>query len=175
MNVSKKDAIIDIIISIVLAIIGIVLMAKPENTLNTIAIILGSAVIIYGIYVIVRYCVTKEKWGESVYTNNLIIGVMLIILGLILFIYVSIIESLIRIVIGIWMIYNALIKLGQALIFKDINKKTWIMLSIISILTVLLGLYITFYAGALIKILGIIILIYAIIDIVQTIIYMVKE
>lgn len=170
----KRERWIDIIISSVLALIGIILMANPKNTLNVIAGILGTIVIIYGLYRLIIFFVKKETFDEDIiYDNGLVIGIMSIICGLILFMYMGIIESILRIIIGVWIVYNGIIKLIEAKIFKD--TKLWPVLIISSSVTIVLGLYITFYAGALITILGGVILTYSIIDIVQTVIYNKKE
>ncbi|MGN1298849.1 MAG: DUF308 domain-containing protein [Candidatus Scatovivens sp.] len=174
-KILKRERWMDIIISIILAIIGIVLIAKPENTLNAIAVTLGSIVIIYGLYKILKFFIKKESFEEEIYGNGLVTGIMIIIFGLILFMYIGIIESLLRITIGIWMVYNGLIKIFESKVFKDLNSTLWLCLVISSIVSIVLGLYITFYSGALIKILGVLILIYSLIDIVQTIIYNNKE
>lgn len=169
----KRERKIDILISSILALIGIVLMIKPENTLNAIAIILGTITIIYGLYRLLNFIIKKEIIGELLYDNGLVIGIMSIICGLILIIYIGIIETVLRIIIGLWIVYNGIIKILEANIFK--YTSLWPALIISSSISIALGLYITFYSGALITILGGIILTYSIIDIVQTVIYNKKE
>ena len=80
-KILKRERWIDIIISVILAIIGIILMAKPETTLNTIAAILGAIVIAYGIYKVIRFFIKKESFETNVYSNGLALGIMIIILG----------------------------------------------------------------------------------------------
>jgi len=174
MNIEKimnREKWVDFIISIILIFIGTILIVKPVNTLNFISIVLGIIVTIYGLFKILKYLKDKEQFGEELYNNNLIIGIMIIIFGVILFMYTSIIESLLRIMIGLWMVYNSLIKLIEARIFKDINTKMWLFFIISSIITILSGLYIILHSRAIIKIIEEIIIIYAILDIIEIILY----
>lgn len=170
-KIMKREKWVDIIISVILIIIGTILILRPVNTLNFIAIVLGAIVTIFGIYKIIKYFQDKEEFGENIYNNNLVIGIMIIIFGLILFMYTSIIESLLRILMGLWIVYNSLIKLIEARIFKDINNKMWLFFIISSIAAILVGLYIILHSGAIIQIVGALVIIYAILDIVETIIY----
>ena len=170
-KIMKREKWVDIIISVILIIIGAILILRPVNTLNFIAIVLGAIVTIFGIYKIIKYFHDKEEFGENIYNNNLVIGIMIIIFGLILFMYTSIIESLLRILIGLWIVYNSLIKLIEARIFKDINNKMWLFFIVSSIAAILVGLYIILHSGAIIQIVGALVIIYSILDIVETIIY----
>ena len=170
-KIMNREKWVDFIISFVLIFIGIILILKPVNTLNFISFILGVIVIGYGLYKILKYIKDKEQFEDNLYNNNLIIGIMIIIFGVILFMYTSIIESLLRIVIGLWMVYNSLIKLIEARIFKDINKRMWLFFIISSIIAILAGLYIILHSGAIIQIIGGIIIIYSILDIIEIIIY----
>lgn len=170
-KIMKREKWVDIIISVILIIIGTILILRPANTLNFIAIVLGAIVTILGIYKIIKYFHDKEEFGENIYNNNLVIGIMIIIFGLILFMYTPIIESLLRILIGLWIVYNSLIKLIEARIFKDINNKMWLFFIISSIAAILVGLYIILHSGAIIQIIGVLVIIYSILDIVETIIY----
>ena len=170
-KIMKREKWVDIVISVILIIIGTILILRPVNTLNFISIVLGAIVTIFGIYKIIKYFNDKEEFGENIYNNNLVIGIMIIIFGLILFMYTSIIESLLRILMGLWIVYNSLIKLIEARIFKDINNKMWLFFIISSIAAILVGLYIILHSGAIIQIVGSLVIIYAILDIVETIIY----
>ena len=169
----KRERKIDIIISSILALIGMILILKPKNTLNVISIISGVVAITYGLYRLLNFIIKKEIVGELLYDNGLVIGIMSIICGLILIVYIGIIETVIRIIMGLWIVYNGMIKILEANIFK--YTSLWPALIISSSISIVLGLYITFYSGALITILGGVILIYSIIDIVQTVIYSKKE
>ena len=174
MNIEKimnREKWVDFIISIILIFIGTILIVKPVNTLNFISIVLGIIVTIYGLFKILKYLKDKEQFGEELYNNNLIIGIMIIIFCVILFMYTSIIESLLRIMIGLWMVYNSLIKLVESRIFKEINKNMWLFFVISSIITILAGLYVILHSGAIIQIIGGIIIIYAILDIIEIILY----
>ncbi len=76
----RKTGWISILESLIFAILGIILVSKPEETVKVISIILGSLFIIVGIAKIISYFMAK---GESNFYNyNLIYGIMAIIIGI---------------------------------------------------------------------------------------------
>ena len=60
-KILKKTGYISILESILFAILGIILIAKPEETIKIISYILGACFILVGIYKIIAYVQMKEK------------------------------------------------------------------------------------------------------------------
>ncbi len=166
----KKAGWTSILTSLVLAIIGIVMIYNPQTTMQFISTILGIFFIIMGIIKLINYFVTKGN--SSLFTNDIAWGIISIIIGLVVIIYSSTIENIFRIMIGIWIIYSGFTRLNLSFKLKSVSQKVWAFVLILSVLMIIGGLYVTFYTGALILTLGVIILIYSIMDIIEGFIFM---
>ena len=166
----KKAGWTSILTSLVLAIIGIVMIYNPQTTMQFISTILGIFFIIMGIIKLINYFVTKGN--SSLFTNDIAWGIISIIIGLVVIVYSSTIENIFRIMIGIWIIYSGFTRLNLSFKLKSVSQKVWAFVLILSVLMIIGGLYVTFYPGALIVTLGVIILIYSIMDIIEGFIFM---
>ena len=84
---------------------------------------------------------------------------MAIILGLVTIVYSSAIESILRIMIGIWIIYSGFMRFTVAFRLKEtIDTKLWAFVLVLAVAMIVGGMYVTFYPGALVVTLGVIIL-----------------
>ena len=86
----------------------------------------------------------------------------------------DIILSIFRIIIGIWIIYSGIMNLRTVWIWKDLNSRLWLFSLVIAVIMIFAGVYILIYNGAILQTIGIIILGYGIMDIVQNIIFIKK-
>lgn len=168
-KILKKTGYVSMLESILFAILGVVLIAKPEETVKVISYILGACFILVGIYKIASYMQVNNK--DSVYSYHLIYGVMAIVIGLIAIVYSSTIGTIFRIVIGIWIIYSSVVRASSSLRLKASKSNIWIYPMIISIIMFGCGLYIALNEGTIIITVGILMLIYAIMDIIENIIF----
>lgn len=156
-----------IIFSIILFLIGLFLLMKPETTLHAISYFVGIVLIVWGIIPIITFFANKEK--ESYLEFSFIFGVFALIFGIIVMLNPNIIGSIIPLVIGIWMIINGITKLYYSItINKEQNASAAI---VISLIILICGLLLVFnpFGGAkmLTKIIGIFIIIYSVLDLVE--------
>lgn len=169
-KILKKSGQVSIIESIVFAILGVCLIANPEEIVKIISYILGGGLIIVGIFKIINYIKTKDQ--NDLYNYNLIYGVMAIVMGIVTIVYSSTIGNIFRIVIGIWIIYSSVVRASSSLKLKAINSNIWIYTLIISIIMFCCGLYIVLNKGTIIVTIGILMIVYAIMDIIENIIFL---
>lgn len=174
-KILKKTGWASIVESLIFAILGIILVCRPEGTLRVITYILGTVFIIVGIYKIINYFVTKGN--NDFYNFNLIYGLTAIVIGIITMAYMDIIGSVFRIIIGVWIIYTSFVRISTAIQIKKIKSNIWIYSLILAIIMFACGLYIVINPGTIILTIGIIMIIYSVIDIIENIIFMknVKE
>ena len=99
---------------------------------------------------------------------------MAILLGIIVMACSGMIETILRILIGIWIIYSAVMRLGLALKLQkiDSDNKIWVAVLLIALAILLCGLYIIATPGIIVMTIGVIMVVYAIMDIVEEIIFM---
>lgn len=166
----KKAGWTSILTSVVFAIIGLIMIYYPESTIMFISTIIGIFFIVVGIIKIINYFIARGN--STLFSNDIAWGLIAIILGLVTMVYSGTIESIFRIMIGIWIIYSGFTRFNLSFRLKNINSKLWAFVLILSIVMVVGGVYVTFYPGALIVTLGVIILIYSIIDLIEGFIFM---
>ena len=166
----KKAGWTSVITSLVFGIIGLIMIFYPRTTMQFISTVLGIFFIIVGIVKIINYFVSKGN--STLFTNDIAWGLIAVILGLVTMVYSSTIENIFRIMIGIWIIYSGFTRFTLSFRLKGVNDKVWALVLVLAVLMVIGGLYVTFYPGALILTLGVIILIYAIMDLIESFIFM---
>ena len=153
----KKMNITSIIFSIIFIILGFFLLLKPDGAIDFIAYVLGVLLIIWGVILIIQFF-TKKNQDQ----NFIQIGFV---------VKPKTIASIIPLLLGIWMIISGVLKLGYAI---PVNKQVKNIIPILlSLLIIGVGLFLVFnpFEGAEIitKAIGIIIIIYSILDIVECI------
>ena len=171
-NFFKKVGWTSIITSLCFAILGLVIAYNPNTTLKIISYVLGGILIAYGVIKILEYFKIKEF--SNIYSTELSFGVIAVLLGIVVIVASDIIEAMIRIIIGIWIVYSAIMRLGVAIKLQKFNSdnKIWVPVLIIALIMLLCGIYIITVPGTVIMTIGIIMVVYAVMDIIEEIIFM---
>ncbi len=168
----KKMGWTSIITSLGFSILGLIIAYHPNTTFQIISYILGGILIAYGVVKIIEYL--KMKDTSTLYNNELSYGVIAVLLGIVVIICSGMIEILLRILVGIWIVYSGIMRFGIAIKLQKFNSdnKIWVPVLFISIAMLLSGIYIIASPGAVIMTIGIIMVVYGIMDIVEEIIFM---
>ena len=159
-NFLKKSGWVDILVSIVFAIIGIFMIVKTDLAIKIISYVLGGIFMTMGIVKTIDYFLSNGKY--DFYNYDLIYGIIAIIIGLITIFCGDLIESMFRIMIALWIIYSGLIRLSLSLKLHAVQIDMWNVSLILSIIMIISGIYILLQNGALILTIGIIMLVYSI-------------
>lgn len=165
----KKSGWTDIIISLIFILFGIMLIARPESIVSVIAIILGLIFIAVGVLRIIDYFATDKK-------DNYIfaMAVVSIIIGIVIMFCADIILSAFRILIAVWIIYSGIMNLQTTIVWKDYKSKLWLTTLILAIVMIIAGIYILINNGAILQTVGIAIVVYGIVDIIENVIFIKK-
>lgn len=165
----KKSSWTDIITSFLFIIFGIILMAKPEFVMSMISFFLGSICVIMGLLKGIDYFAYGKKENYL-----LALAIVSVISGVVIMFCADTIASIFRILIAIWIIYSGIINLQTTIIWKDFQSRLWLLSLILSITTIIAGIYILVTNGAMLQIVGGIIMIYGIINIIENAIFIKK-
>lgn len=168
-NFLKKSGWTDILTSIIFAIIGIFMIVKTDLATKIIAYVLGGIFIAIGIIKIVDYLLSKGKY--DLYNYDLAYGIIAIVIGLVTIFCSGLIESIFRIMVALWIIYSGIIRLSLSLKLHTAQINVWNISLILSIIMIIGGAYMLFQNGALVLTMGIIILVYSIIDLIENAIF----
>ena len=148
---------------------GVFIFLKPDMTVKTVSFLLGIILLISGLNNIVSAFNNKEKLNDL----NIAIGIIIIVASLVLFFNPTIIASIIPLLIGIYMIISSAFKLQYLYSLKELTNKWDTSVVVIAIITLILGVLLVFnpFGGviAITKLIGIFLVIYAILDIVNNI------
>ena len=165
----KKSGWTDIIISLIFVLFGIMLISRPEAIVSIISILLGAIFIVIGVLKIVDY------YSNGKQDNYLIaISVVMILIGIIIMFCADIILSAFRILIAIWIIYSGILNLQTTIVWKEYKSRLWLLTLLLSIATIGVGIYVLVNVGAIMQTIGIAILVYGIVNIIESFIFIKK-
>ena len=160
------------ITSTILIILGILLIFQSETTVMAISYIIGGILIAAGALALVRY--VRNVQGVEIRNElDIIYGIVTIAFGIIIIKNYSAIASVIPIVIGIAIIINSAGKLNYSFQLKANKNELWKTTMVISIISTICGVILLFNPFkavlGIMKIIGIFIIIYALLDLISTV------
>lgn len=161
-----------IISSIALIILGLLLFFQAETTIISISYIIGAALIAIGVLSGIRFVGGLNNNNQN--ELDVIYGIVCVVLGILIITNPTAIASAIPIVVGVIIVLNSVIKLHYSLELKESKNELWKSTMIMSVIMTICGIILIFnpFAGAVFitKIIGALIVIYAILDIASTIV-----
>jgi len=154
----------NIIKSILFLILGALLFAYANQVVTLLSIVLGVSLIGYGIILtVVNYYETKHAPNTS--STTLVFGILSIIFGILFIILAESISQFIQYILGALILYMGIEKLITSLITPKTGKYNTSL--IISILIMFAGLYTILVSHIEIQIVGMLLMIYSILEIVD--------
>ena len=163
-----------IITSAVLLALGLLLVFESEATIATIAYVIGALLIAAGVLALLRFYKNNKKGEISTVELDILYGIVSIILGIVVINNPRAIASILPIVLGVAIIISSANKIQYAFNLKNNGNELWKTTMIIALISVVCGVVLLFnpFAGAVLimRIIGIFIIAYSILDIVSTII-----
>lgn len=165
----KKTFNLSLLSSIIFVIVGLFLFIKPDTTISIISYVTGGILLFMGLFNIYKYFSSYSNL--NLFSFDLSYGVLLFIAGLFLIIDTNIFSKVINIILGIWIIINSVIKFQYALVLKKVNNNDWTYTVLVSLLSFIWGIVLIINplksALALTQIIGIFIIVYAVLDIID--------
>ncbi len=156
--------------SIFFIILGIFLIFESEATIVSISYVVGAIIIALGVMEMLKYF--REINSEGKNELDLIYGIICIVFGVVVILHPHAIASFIPIVVGIVIILNSATKLQYSMELKRNNNSLWKTTMILSLIATICGIIIIFnpFSGAVLitRVIGIIIVIYSILDIISS-------
>lgn len=171
-KVLKKTGYTAVITSVILGMIGFIMFIYSKTTLKLITYAIAGLLILVGFIKIIGYIVDKNK--KEYFNYDLINGTINAVIGIVLLTHPGILENLLGIILGIWIIYTGLTRLGISLKLKELKSKMWILMLILSIIILAMGIYIIMAPNLIIATLGMIIFIYSIMDLIEGITFLIN-
>lgn len=153
-----------LISSLLFLLFGALLFAYPNKVVQIASMGIGAILVLYGIFMLIKnYYETKHDSNTS--STALVFGIVAIIVGILFIVLAEQVSQIIQYFIGIWIIFTGIERLIIALsLGKDTNS--FITQLVLAILILAAGIYTIFRGHLEIQIIGLIMMIYAILEIV---------
>ena len=157
--------------SIALVVLGLLLIFYSELTILSISYVIGGILIAIGVIALLKYIsnINKDIKNEI----DIVYGIGTIILGIIVISNPKAIASIIPFVLGVLIVINSTAKIDYSFKLRKNKNSLWISTLVVALIALVCGVLLIFnpFAGAefITKIIGAILLIYAILDIISTI------
>jgi len=157
--------------SIALIVLGFLLIFYSEVTIISISYVIGGILIAIGVIALLKYIsnINKDIKNEI----DIVYGIGTIILGIIVISNPKAIASIIPFVLGILIVINSTAKIDYSFKLRKNKNNLWISTLVVALIALICGVLLIFnpFAGAkfITKVIGIILVVYAVLDIVSTI------
>lgn len=166
-DIFKKIFKMSIISSILFLLFGLLLIFQTENVIKTVSIVVGSLLLIIGVFPIINYFRNRN---QNIFSSaGLLYGIFSVVAGIIIIVNKNLLATIVPVLTGVWMIINSVNKIQISMELRDKKLSTWYISFIFAILILIGGalLIINPINGAVIlsKTVGIIIVIYSVLDI----------
>ena len=138
----KKAAWSSVIESLAILILGILFIAWPDMMVKIISYIVGVFFIVKGTYQIINYFV--EKGQNDFFNNGLLMGVVSALIGVAALVMGEDIANIFRIVVGIFIIYESLVRINTAIKLSAAGVGIWKYILLLSTIILVLGIFVTF-------------------------------
>ena len=146
---------------VIFLVIGLLLLFNPGGITEFISYIFGGVFLAMGI---MKFIIDAKRFDKT--TGDSFYSATMVVLGVIFIFFSGTIEFIIRLAIGSWIIINTLntIAIGANLVKLEKNS---VVTLIIGFILLIMGLYTIFVSNLILSTLGLVITIYAVLEIVD--------
>lgn len=161
---------LSILESVVIGVLGLLLMINPTGITKIIFYVVGIFLIVKGVYKILNYFAVHGK--TDFYNNDLLYGTVALVFGILAVVFWEQLGSMIGLVVGAWMIYGALVRMNTAIKLHTAGVKQWFYVLLLSLAMMALGIYMLVSTGAVLAVVGGVMIAAAVIGIIDDIVFM---
>ena len=148
----KTAAYSSIVESLALVILGILFVIWPDTIVKLLAYIIGAFLIVKGSFNIITYFMADGK--KDSLDGGLLSGIIFILVGIASFLIGENIANVFRVIIGIIVIYESLVRINDAVKMHSAGVESWKYVLALALVMMVLGLFITFNNGAVVALVG---------------------
>ncbi len=149
----KKSRWFPMIIAIACIVFGILCLANPEGSLQSIALFIGIAILLSGLVQILTGIVSRAD--RKILISSLIIGAILVTLAIVIFVNIEVMGGYIPVIFGIMMILGSLPDIFRSITAVSSGAKSgWVGL-VIALVVAGLGIFMIVQPGTVGKAFGI--------------------
>ena len=165
----KKTAWSSMLESLIIIVLGILCVVMPNTIINIIALVIGVFFVVRGTLSILDYYMNNRQ--SEGFNAQLMGGIISVLLGIIAFVMGQDIARVISIIIGIVIIYEALLRMSKAIKLHSANVNTWQSVAAIAVIMFIIGIYVIFGSGGAVPLMGWMMILAGVISIVGDVIF----
>lgn len=139
-EIIKNKEIKGIFTSLLLMVLGILLMLKPLEIVESLIKIMGIVILLCGVLDFLNYF--RIKTEEKLFNYGLLKGLLEVSIGILFIFKFNVLTDIFTIIIGLIIIFMNVFKLQLSLNLKEVNTPNWFIGTIISSLSIILGIVI---------------------------------
>ncbi|MBQ3433176.1 DUF308 domain-containing protein [Candidatus Saccharibacteria bacterium] len=148
----KKSAWFAVIESLALVVLGILFIVLQDTIITILAYIVGAFLIVKGGFQIITYFM--EQGQNDFFNNGLLSGVISVLIGITALFIGEDIANVFRVLLGVLIIYEALVRINTASKLATARISNWRYILIVALMMLAIGIFITFYSGAVVTLVG---------------------
>lgn len=148
----KKSAWSAIIESLAVMVLGILFIIWPDTMIKVLAYIVGIFFIVKGGFQIITYYMDRGQ--RDFFNNGLLYGVVSVLLGITALVIGEDIAGVFRVIVGVIIIYESLVRINTATKLATAGIPTWKYIMILALVMLVLGIIVTFNSGAVVALIG---------------------
>lgn len=160
----KKLAWSAVMESLALIILGVLFIVLQDTIVKILAYLIGVFFLVKGGFQIISYYM--EKGQNDLFNNGLLSGVISVLIGVALLLVGEDIANVFRVVIGVIIIYESLVRINIASKLSVAKINAWKYILVVALIMLVIGIFVTFNSGAVITLVGWMMIISGIIGIV---------
>lgn len=138
----KKSGWTAVIESIIVILLGVLFIVWPDFMVRAVSYVFGAFFIIKGAFQIITYFV--EKGQNDFFNNELLVGVVSVLVGVAAVIVGDEIANVFRVVLGIWLVYESLVRINTAIKLSAAGISAWKYILALALGIMLLGVFVVF-------------------------------
>ena len=139
-NDIKKSAWFSVAESLAIIVLGVLFIVWPDFMAKIVSYLVGAFFIIKGAFQVINYFL--EKGQNDFYNNELLVGVISVLIGITVLAMGGNIANLFRIVLGIWLVYESLVKINTAIKLSAVNMSIWKYVLLLALGIMALGVFV---------------------------------
>ena len=119
-NKNSKTFLAPVLVDIIMLALGISLLIWADEIVNGISVAIGGLFILYAAYNFIAFYRSDRKGSDS---TKLIAGIAMVIAGIFLITQTSFIKDIISFIVGIFIIFESMIRLQDSLKLRNLSKE----------------------------------------------------
>lgn len=138
--------------SILTIVFGVLLVVWQDDIVRIIAYLVGGFLLLKGGFTIASYLFSKEQ--KKGLNGELVLAIVTFLIGVVIFAVGEQIADVFRVLVGVLIIYEGLIRLDNAMKLRSAEVVNWSAVMAIAIIMLTFGMFLVFFNGAMAFLIG---------------------